>query len=431
MAYLRGIVLALSALWGLSGCTAPVDRPNIILIMADDLGYEVLGANGGTSYETPNLDALARSGMRFTRCYATPLCTPSRVRLLTGKYTFRNYIGWAMLRPVERTVAEDLQDAGYGTAVFGKWQLFKGNRKKKGVRGSLPPEAGFDEYSVWSLRGRGSPYRNPRIEIEGKNAEVLEGAYGPDVFAEHVESFIEGQRDSRFFLLYSMVLAQAPFQPTPHHPDYAGFDPAMPGTGASDPRYFADNVAYMDALVGRVVRQLDSLGLRENTLLLFVADNGTNREVTSRLGGREVKGGKGLTTSAGTHVPLLASWPGRIPPGSTNDNLIDFVDFLPTLMEAAGVELPDDDLDGLSFYPQLVGETATPRSWVFCHFPGRFEGSTPRRYAHDGNWKLYDDGRFFDVAADPEETSPLADDVLTDTGRLARERLLEVLRFIE
>ena len=418
-------ILSVTAMWCLSGCAARVDAPNIILILADDLGYEVLGANGGTSYETPNLDALARGGMRFTRCYATPLCTPSRVQLLTGKYSFRNYTGSGMLATSEHTFADELRDTGYSTAVVGKWQLYRG--QQKGRRGSYPREAGFDEYCVWSLRGRGSRYRNPRIEVTGQPAESMAGAYGPDVFADYVEDFLERHRDERFFLYYPMVLAQAPFQPTPRHPHFAAFDPSVPGTKANDPDYFADNVAYMDALVGRLVRQLDELGLRQSTLLLYTADNGTSKLIESRIGDREVRGAKGMTTEAGTHVPLLASWPGTIAPGGVNDHLVDFTDFLPTLLEAAGIDLPDDGLDGLSFYPQLLGEVDTVREWVFCHDPGRYERSTPRRYVHDETWKLYDEGRFYHVADDPEERAPVADSLLATADRRKKAAFQTVL----
>jgi arylsulfatase A-like enzyme len=208
-----------------------------------------------------------------------------------------------------------------------------------------------------------------------------------------------------------MVLTHDPFQPTPDHPDYAGFDPDDRTNLAA---YFADNVAYMDKLVGRLVQQLDSLGLRENTLILFVGDNGTDRDVVSRMGTRKIQGNKGFTTAAGTHVPLIANWPGTIRPGQVNDNLVDLTDFLPTLLDAARVSPPPDlPLDGLSFYPQLLGRADTVRSWVFCHYAPGWNNFEHRRFVQDRAWKRYDDGTFYDLAADPEERNPLPQGALT------------------
>ena len=392
-----------------AGGREPSQRPpNIVLIMADDLGFETLGANGSTSYNTPNLDKLAQGGMRFAYAYSTPLCTPTRVQLMTGKYNFRNYIGFGLLGPAERTFAHLLQKAGYRTAVVGKWQLY-GNRRQRaltGRTGTLPQDAGFDEYALWQVKRRAGPrYKNPYLDLLGESSRVYPGAYGPDVFADAVESFFERNRERPFFLYYPMALTHAPFQPSPDHPDYEGFDSKK---GGSDPKYFKDNVAYMDKIVGRIVRKLERLGLRENTLLIFMGDNGTHRMIRSQLGERRVRGAKGQTTDAGTHVPMIANWPGTIKPGQVNRNLIDFTDFLPTMMETAQVELPKDFLsDGISFYPQLVGKPAEVRQWVFCHYDPRWGGRSLRRYVHDRDWKLYADGTFFHISQDPEEKRPV------------------------
>jgi arylsulfatase A-like enzyme len=405
------------------------ERPNIILIMADDLGYETLGVNGGTSYRTPHLDALARSGMRFTHAYATPLCTPTRVQLMTGQYNFRNYIGFGLLDPEESTVAHVLQAAGYRTAVVGKWQLFGNERQRAlagGRAGTLPQQAGFDEYALWQVEARGSRYKDPYLEIVGLQPGVYSGRYGPDVFADYIERFLERHRDEPFFLYYPMVLPHDPFQPTPNSPDYATFDP---GSGLNDPGYFASHVAYLDEVVGRIIRQLERLELRERTLLLFTADNGTDRDVTSRLGDRVIRGNKGYTTEAGTHVPLIASWPGTIAPGMENDNLIDFTDFLPTLLDAAQVERRPEGLttDGLSFFPQLLGTADTVRAWVYCHYAPNWGNFPDRRFVHDKEWKLYEDGSFYHIAEDPEELRQLPDEDLTGDGRRIRQRLQRVL----
>ncbi len=384
--------------------------------MVDDLGFETLGVNGGTSYRTPRLDALAESGMRFTQAHSTPLCTPSRVQLMTGKYNFRNYIGFGLLDPAERTFGHLLQEAGYRTAVVGKWQLYGNETQRElaeGRGGSLPREAGFDEYALWQVAERGPRYKNPYVDVSG-SPRAYPGAYGPDVFVEYIEEFLERNREREFFLYYPMVLTHDPFRPTPDDPDYAELDPQR----VSDPAYFGSYVAYMDKIVGRIVDALDRLELRDNTLLLFIGDNGSPRPVTSRMGDRVVQGSKSFTIQAGTHVPMIANWPGVIEPGQINDNLVDFTDFLPSLMEVAGAELPADFVaDGTSYFPQLVGRPSTPRSWIFCHYAPRWgRNFETRRFVYDRRWKLYDDGSFYDIASDPREERPVTDEDLSAQG---------------
>jgi len=425
-----------SGLWSCDAATRPSDsrqavssprRPNIILIMADDLGYETLGANGGTSYETPRLDALAEAGMRFTYAHSTPLCTPSRVQLMTGKYNFRNYIGFGLLDPGEQTFGHLLQEAGYRTAVVGKWQLLGNQRQREladGRGGSLPAEAGFDEYALWQVTELGSRYKDPRIDVGG-GPQDYPGAFGPDVFVEYIEGFLERNREREFFLYYPMVLTHDPLRPTPDDPDYATLEPR----GVNDPEYFGSYVAYMDRIVGRIVDALDRLELRDSTLLLFIGDNGSPRPVTSRMGERVIQGSKSFTIEAGTHVPMIGTWPGVIAPGEVNDNLVDFTDFLPSLLDAAGVDLPADFVaDGVSFYPQLVGQPSTPRPWIFCHYAPRWnQNFETRRFVHDRQWKLYDDGSFYDFVADPREERPIADEDLPAGVRDLKQSFQSVL----
>ena len=173
-------------------------------------------------------------------------------------------------------------------------------------------------------------------------------------------------------------------------------------------------VEYMDACVGRIVDNVDALKLKESTLILFYSDNGTHLKIRSQTKTGEVAGGKGKTTNAGTHVPLIARWPGMIAPG-LNGELVDSTDFLPTLLEAAGKEPPADAaFDGISFYRQLLGKGGEARPWVFCHYDPRpgwdKDQFTLSRFARDKRFKLYDDGRLFDVAADPLEKHPIEPD---------------------
>ena len=409
--YIANFVL----LVGLAGCVPP-DPPNIILIMADDLGYETLGANGGLSYDTPRLDRLAESGMRFTQAYSTPLCTPSRNQIMTGRYNFRNYVGFGLLDPAERTFAHELGDAGYATLVAGKWQLYGNQRQRElfGRSGTLPEDAGFDEYCLWQVEEvGGSRFKDPYLYISGEKPQVYEGEYGPDMVVSTIESFIATHADEPFFVYYPMILTHAPFQPTPFSPDYATFDESSQG---SDTTYFAENVAYMDVAVGRIVDQLDRLGLQENTLVLFIGDNGTDRSITSRSREGFIRGEKGFTTSAGTHVPMIANWPSRVSAGIVNDQLIDFTDFMPTFLATARVSAASESrLDGLSFFGQLLGHSDSTRSWAFGDYAPRWGPYAGRRvrYAHDREWKLYDDSLFFHFSADPGEVNPVPDTLLT------------------
>jgi len=197
-------------------------------------------------------------------------------------------------------------------------------------------------------------------------------------------------------------------------------------------RFIKDMVEHMDKCVGRIVSKIDDLGIAENTLVIYFSDNGTHLKVTTQTVSGPVAGGKGETTDAGTHVPLIARWPGKIKT-AVNDNLVDSTDFLPTILDAAGKPLPSDAVtDGISFLPQLLGTEATVREWVFCHFdprPGwdkdRFR---LRRFARDKRYKLYDDGRLYDISKDVLEQKPITDGVDSPGSSKARERLAAVLK---
>ena len=383
-------------------------RPNIILIMADDLGYETLGTYGSTDYATPNLDRLAQEGIRFENCYSTPLCTTSRVQLMTGKYNFRNYIGFGLLDPNEKTFGHYLQEAGYKTAVVGKWQLLGNDYQRElagGKIGTWPSDAGFDDYCLWQIDQRGSRYKDPLLSIKDHGTKEYTGEYGPDKFVDHIETFMESNLENPFFVYYPMVLTHAPFVPTPDQADFQGFDPAA---RINDTTYFRHMVAYMDKLIGRITKKIDDLGIRENTLILFIGDNGTDRKVISGNNGVKIAGRKGHPVEAGTHVPFIANWKGTIAPGQSNPNLIDFTDFLPSLLEAAGVGIPDSVImDGTSFFAQLTGNDYEPREWVFCHYDPRWGKFESVRYVHNTRWKLYADGGFYNLNNDPRETMPL------------------------
>ncbi len=242
----------------------------------------------------------------------------------------------------------------------------------------------------------------------------------------YARDFIASHKDGPFLLYYPMILTHAPFQPTPDSKDW---DPRTADEKAKQaPKHFGDMVAYTDKLIGKLVAALEENGVRDNTLLIVVGDNGTTRGVRSKLGQRVIVGAKGASTHAGTHVPLVASWPGVIPPGLVIDDLIDSTDFLPTICQAAGVEIPSDlVVDGHSFLAQLSGEKGNPRPWIYCWY-ARNGGRRPDfEFAMNHRFKLYGDGRIFDLAADLDERQPLDTASLSDDARAARGELSRAL----
>ncbi len=401
--------------------------PNIVLIMADDMGYETLGINGGLSYDTPHLDSLAQHGMRFTHVFSTPLCTPSRVQLMTGKYNFRNYTGFGLLDPTQQTFAHLLQDAGYTTGIAGKWQLYGNTYQRELAKrgGSTPEEAGFEEFALWQYIERGGRYKSPTIHYSGQEPKTFPDAYGPDLYTDYIEEFFERHQEQPFFLYFPMALPHDPFLPPPDHPDFVPLDITV---ARNDTTYFAPMVNYVDQLVGRITGKLHELELDRNTLVLFTTDNGTHRTISSQHKTGLIQGRKAYPVAAGTHVPLIAYWPGTIHPNTVNHAMVDFTDFLPTLVEAAGSSLPDNfTADGLSFYGQLTGKTDTIRSWIYCHYDPRWGGFTPARWAQDQTWKLYGNGQFFNWSDDPDEVQALDDSTLDERAQLAKNKLQDVL----
>jgi arylsulfatase A len=330
--------------------------------------------------------------MRFDAAHANPLCTPSRVKLMTGRYNLRNYVQFEHLAAGETTFAHVLSEAGYHTMVAGKWQLAEAG-------GQTPEDAGFDEHRVWHLNGKGSRYEDPLLTTNGVATDHV-GSYGPDLFAEYINDFMKEHRDEPFLVYYPMVIPHGPHVPPPGYDD-----------GGSDQANFKLMVEYMDDIVGRITGTLDALGLREKTLILFLGDNGTHTSLVSYLEDDAIAGGKGLTTDAGTRVPFIASWPGEVPRGSSNNDIVDLSVVLPTLAEAAGAAayLPDH-IDGASILDRLKGLASDPSGLIYVYYrPNR--GSADLRFAEFARslqFKLYATGEFFDISTDPLEESPIA-----------------------
>lgn len=388
-------------------------KPNIILILADDLSATVLPSYGGESAQTPVLDRLAAEGMRYTHCYSPQVCMPSRCELLTGKYSHRNFVGRGNVVAGEATIASELKNAGYATCQVEKWHLeFRG--------GAKPQQVGFDEYYHTKLAHN---YFDPVVDVNGK-VKTYKGGYGPKVCQQLAFDFIERNRQQPFFLYYAMHLPHAPYHVPP------GCDL---GENPSNSEKYLAMIEHQDALVGELVKHLESLELRERTPLIFTGDNGTPHGIHYRTEGRVQEGGKGSLLDSGTHVPLIVNWPGTVPKGIVTDALVDFADFLPTLMEASGREPHSAmELDGRSFYRQLLGDADAPtREFAFkfgCRNGGKGALPVHGYWARTHRWKLYSNGRFYDVKNDPNEKRSIELNSASAEAIAAHEQLMRVLK---
>ncbi|MHB9028871.1 MAG: sulfatase-like hydrolase/transferase [Candidatus Latescibacterota bacterium] len=378
-------------------------KPNIIFILSDDVGLSEISSCGGDHYRTPRIDKLAETGIRFEYSYAMPLCGPSRCVALTGRYPFRtglnsNQSQNAIHPDREVMIPAVLKKAGYVTGHSGKW----------GQMNFGPGEWGFDEYLVYPGSGRYWRGQTGAYTQNGKQVDLPEGTYLPDRMHDFVVDFITRHRDRPFFLHYCLSHMHGPIVPTPDsQPDSKDF--------------YADNVAYMDKLVGKLVSALDSLKLRENTLIVFTGDNGTARFGVDRStlnGGKRIHGQKGSMLEGGSRVPLIVSWQGATPAGKVNHDLIDFSDFFPTFAELGGAKLPEGiPIDGVSFASQIRGGNGTPREWVYVELNGK-------SYVRNAGWKLTNSGELFDMKNAPFDEIPVPTDT-TDPQAIAGRKFLQ------
>ena len=430
-------------------------QPNIVLIMSDDLGYEVIGANGGSSYKTPFIDSMAQQGMRFENAHVMPLCTPTRLSMMTGKYNFRNYLGFGLIRPDEVTFGHLLTDAGYNTCISGKWQLYSYNppdqHPEERSSGQKIEDAGFDEFCVWHphhTEEKGSRYKNPVIYENGEFRTDTKDKYGEDIFCDYIIDFLERKKDDEkpFFVYWPMAATHKPHEPTPDSPEWDSFDPPSnrsigaktwadleDGSWEDDPKFYRDMVEYHDKVIGRLLNYLENQGLQEDTLVIYLGDNGSPADVCSMMHQHnEICGGKGKTSDRGTHVPLICLMPGTVPSNTVQTDLIEATDFLPTIFEAAGLNFPEGYIiDGRSFYPQLKGEKGNPRDWMFFHFEpmNRRHGLNDLRqirFIRDHRWKLYETGELYDLEADWDEDIPIYEVEDSKSQSEARNRLKPV-----
>ena len=397
-------LLALLALTPGISHAASASKPNIIFILADDLGLDGVSCTGGDVHKTPNIDKLAASGTRFETCYAAPLCGPSRCLLMTGRYAFRTggitngswrANGPGALSKDEQPMAKVLKQAGYATCESGKWRQV----------GETPKDWGFDEYCTDPTAG-GWYWKDSYI----RNGETVTGShYNPDVIQKFSLDFIRKHKggEKPFFLYYAMHLVH---KPTLHTPD----SPAQDG-----PARYQDNIAYMDRQVGEIVAELEKLGLREKTLVMFSGDNGTAVGYPSSFRGRMINGAKASMLEGGSRVPLIASWPGVTPAGKVCNDIVSFADMVPTFADIGGAKLSEGfKYDGHTFAPQLRGEKGVPREWAYVQLGARW-------YVREQGWKMSESHELFDMSDAPFTEKSVAAD--TDASGAARTRLTAVL----
>jgi len=419
----------------------PAEKPNILFILVDDLGKEWIRCYGAEGIETPNIDALAKSGMRFENAYAMPQCTPTRVTLLTGLYPCHH--GWTNHYDVPRwgsgghydhtlnaSFARVAREAGYVTAAAGKWQIddFR-------VEPHAMHDAGFDDWCMWTGGEGGNPRSNERYwgpYIHTRDgSRIHDDKFGPDVFCDFLIDFMTRHRDEPMLLYYPMVLTHTPLVHTPDEPD-------------ADGRLAKHRamVRYTDKLVGRLVAALDDLNLRERTIIIFTTDNGTSQGIVGQRLGRNVPGAKTQMNEAGTAMPFIVSAPGRVPAGVVTDALTDFTDFLPTVAELTGGKLdPRFEVDGQSIAPLLLGKADdSPRRWIASMGGGAATFRDNRvvpvapfddRVVRDKRWKLVfgherQPTALYDLKHDPWEQRNLLDSDDAD-AQAAKAKLWAVI----
>lgn len=420
-------------------------RPNIVVLLADDLGYTDLACYGSSFYETPNLDAMAKDGIMFTQAYAAcPVCSPSRAALLTGKYPARldttdffhdqdskkaqrKLAAWPMeiqrfkneLPLSEETLAEALKGAGYKTFMAGKWHL--GNYDKYG-----PQLQGFDKtvgaFGAGHPKHYLSPYENPYLPDGPK------GEYLTDRLTSEAISFIRDNKSEPFFVYLPFYAVHTPLEGRPDlvkkyeaKRKALGLGDEFTSDGLNTVRTNQSHAVYaamvegVDENVGRLNAELKKLGLDENTIVMFTSDNGGLSTYqgfpTSNL---PFRGGKGFMYEGGIREPLIVKWPSVIKPGQKSEAVVTGTDFYPTLLEAAGLPLmPEQHKDGKSFIEVLKGNAAADRGPIFWHYP-HFgdQGGSPASAVRDGDWKLikwylYDKYELFNLKDDPAEKHDL------------------------
>ncbi len=389
--------------------TADESRPNIIYIMADDLGWAELGSYGQEKIKTPHLDKLAKEGMRFTQHYTSaPVCGPARYSLMTGKHGGHSYVrdnsevgewdshqGQLPMPTDEVTIAELLKGEGYTTGAFGKWGI--GQPSSEGD----PLKQGFDRFYGYNCQRHAHNLfpsyiidQDKRVPLAGNDAGLTGEQYAPQLIADQVLEFVEDNQEKPFFLYYPTIIPHLALQvPDEELKPYLWQWEETPYTGKSylphpTPRAaYAAMITFMDKQMGRLFAKLEELGLAENTVVFFTSDNGTTMlqaqvdyEFFDSVAG--LKGLKGDVYEGGIRIPMIVRWPGKIEAGSTTDHLSAHYDALATITDITGIEAGDQH-DGVSYKPTLLGEEQAQHDYLFWDFGG-YGGQLAMR---EGDWK--------------------------------------------
>jgi arylsulfatase A-like enzyme len=402
----------------------PKRKPNVILILADDLSAKELSCYGSTQINTPTLDALAREGVLFRTAWTSPVCGPSRALLRTGKYACHTgyYANGIMPRvPVYKShieIGHAMQKAGYATATYGKVH-----------DGGDPKDYGYDEYCCalkWDgydgpKQGRGGDtgmysiqwYWHPGLVANGKGVTTKPTDFGPDIEVDRMLDFVRRKKDKPFFVFWPTNL--------PHmesiedgkwrYTSVPELDSSGRKTGGKTKGSLKTDVEYLDHLVGRIVKRLDELGIRDNTILMFCGDNGTAGY-----------GKQKLESEVGPRVPFIVNCPDLVRKTGPSDVLTDFSDILPTLVDLARWQLPSDyKIDGHSLAPYLLGQAFTPRDHIFAQLGDA-------RWIRDKRWLLDGKGKFWDCGDNRDEWKGYKDVTLSEDSEVisARKRFDEI-----
>ncbi len=404
------MIRALALCLALAASASAAEKPNVIVIVGDDMGYADLGVQGCKDIPTPHLDALAKSGVRFTNGYVSgPYCSPTRAGLLTGRYQtrfgheFNPGAGGANqgLPLTETTLADRLKAAGYRTALVGKWHLGTGERQ--------PLKRGFDEF--FGFLGGAHDYFNPMGILRGTEP-AGDKSYLTDALAREAVGFIDRNKAKPFFLYLAFNAVHTPMQ--------ADDERLKKFAAITDPqrRTYAAMMAAMDDAVGQVLAKLKDEKLSENTLVTFISDNGGPTMKGTTINGSvntPLRGSKRTTLEGGVRVPFFVAWPGKIPAGGTDDRPVIQLDLLPTALAAAGVEVKAEwKIEGVNLLPYLTGnEKGPPHEALYWRFGQQMA-------IRKGDWKLvrYDlatEGgtgtsvaKLYDLNADPGEATDLS-----------------------
>lgn len=372
-----------------------LEKPNILFILIDDLGKEWISAYGATDIETPNIDALAENGILFTNAYSMAICGPSRVTLLTGQYPWRTgwtgndvipqhsnvYFDWTV--PQNRTFAHWMKDLGYVTCAAGKWQI-----NDFSVEPGVMKNHGFDEWCMWVGTESGfsdgaSRYWDAHINTNGDIKEFKD-QFAPDIYRDFLINFMRRHTDTPMCIYYPMVLTHVPVTSTPDEPNIKS---ALEKHKAM--------VRYTDKIVGQLVEELDSLGIRDRTVIVLSTDNGTNKRFKGTIKGHKVQGGKDSQSESGVCVPFIVNCPVLLSTAIKSSTLTDFTDILPTFVDLGGGHISDDvTIDGFSLAPLLLGQVEdSARTWIMALGDSSEEGENnsnfARRVIRDKQFKVY------------------------------------------